>query len=122
VLKSVPLRMFANVIAYKDKSFATLDAMRCGRLHCFSDTWERASVDFLKSGGFIVSDKVPLVKQKSLIMWGRNDEILEPSTALRFQECLPDSELKWIEDCGHVPHLGKWKLFISIAELIRMRM
>ena len=50
--------MFANLIAYKDKSYATWDAMRCGRLHCYSESWERASVSFLKSGGFVVSDKV----------------------------------------------------------------
>ena len=43
VLKSTPLRMFANYIAYKDKSFATLDAMRNGRLHCLLDGWEDAS-------------------------------------------------------------------------------
>ena len=107
VLKSVPLRMFANLIAYKDKSFATWDAMRCGRLHCYTDSWERASVSFLKSGGFVVSDKVPLVKQQSLVLWGRNDEILEPSTADKFREQLPNGRVQWIENCGHVPHLEK---------------
>ncbi len=107
VLKSVPLRMFANLIAYKDKSFATWDAMRCGRLHCGAASWERASVSFLKSGGFVVSDKVPLVRQESLVLWGRNDEILEPSTADKFQEQLPNGRVQWIEDCGHVPHLEK---------------
>ena len=47
------------------------------------------------------------MKQKCLVLWGRNDEILEPSFALRFQSTLPDNELIWIEDCGHVPHLEK---------------
>ena len=108
VLKSVPLRMFANLIAYKYKAFATWDAMRCGRLHCFSASWERASVSFLKSGGFVVSDKVPRVTQPTLVLWGRNDEILEPSTADKFREQLQDCRgLRWIEDCGHVPHLEK---------------
>ena len=108
VLKSVPLRMFANLIAYKDKGFATWDAMRCGRLHCFSASWERASISFLKSGGFVVSDKVPRVTQPTLVLWGRNDEILEPSTADKFLEQLPNCRgLRWIEDCGHVPHLEK---------------
>jgi len=52
VLKSWPLRMFANVLAYKDKSFATWDAMLCGRLHCEIPFWMDASVNFLKSGGY----------------------------------------------------------------------
>lgn len=107
VLKSWPLRMFANYIAYADKSFATWDAMLVGRLHCFVETWEDASVSFLKSGGFIVSEKVSRVQQETLVLWGRKDEILEPSTAERFQATLPRNQLQWIEDCGHVPHLEK---------------
>jgi pimeloyl-ACP methyl ester carboxylesterase len=53
-----------------------------------------------------VSPSVPLVQQDTLLIWGRNDEILEPSTAFKFVEQLPKcKELKWIENCGHVPHL-----------------
>ena len=58
VLKSKPLRMFANYIAYYDKSLATDDAMNIGRLHCLLDTWDDSSVKFVQSGGFTVSDKV----------------------------------------------------------------
>jgi pimeloyl-ACP methyl ester carboxylesterase len=108
VLKSTPLRMFANYIAYKDKAFATWDAMLIGRLHCLLDTWEDTSVAFLLSGGFIMSEKVAEVNKETLVIWGRNDEILEPSTAFKFQEILPQcKDLRWIEECGHVPHLEK---------------
>lgn len=105
VLKSTPLRMFANLLAYRDKRLATLDAMRVGKLHCLVDSWEQASVGFLKSGGFVVSDKVARVRQETLLLWGRNDEIIEPSTAQRFVETMPRCRLQWIEECGHVPHL-----------------
>jgi pimeloyl-ACP methyl ester carboxylesterase len=37
VLKSQPLRMFANYISYTDKSYASMDAMRIGRLHCLME-------------------------------------------------------------------------------------
>eukprot|EP01035_Chromulina_nebulosa_P018610 gene18610-24339_t len=57
VLKSQPLRYYANTISYYDKKFANWEVMRIGRLHCFTDSWERASIDFVKSGGFVVSDK-----------------------------------------------------------------
>lgn len=108
VLKSEPLRMYANKISYSNpKRFATSDAMRIGRLHCFTSSWEDASVSFLKSGGFIVSNSVPLISQETLIIWGRNDNILEPSTALKFQQVIQNNKLQWIEDCGHVPHLEK---------------
>lgn len=105
VLKSTPLRMFANYIAYSDKALATPDAMKIGRLHCLLPSWEKNSVQFVLSGGFVVSDKVPRVVQETLVLWGRNDEILEASFATKFEEILPSGRLQWVEDCGHVPHL-----------------
>jgi hypothetical protein len=51
--------MFANYLSYTDrKKFATWDAVNIGRLHTLIDGWEGAAVDFLKSGGFVLSDKV----------------------------------------------------------------
>ena len=59
--------MFANYLSYKDKSFATYDAMLVGSAHCTTDSWDRASVNFLLSGGFLVSDNVKRVKQVIII-------------------------------------------------------
>lgn len=105
VLKSWPLRMFANVLAYKDKKFATWDAMLCGRLHCETPLWMDASVDFLKSGGFVVSDLVSQVSTPSLVIWGEDDAILSPATAEQFREAIPTADIRYIPSCGHVPHL-----------------
>ena len=42
----------------------------------------------------------------SLVVWGRQDEILQGEEfASKFIDTLPDGELQWIEECGHVPHL-----------------
>lgn len=79
----------------------------CGRLHCYSPYWERASVDFLRSGGFIVSSNVAKVAQPTLVVFGANDDILDKSFPLRFQQELPSNELFIVEECGHVPHLEK---------------
>ena len=43
--------------------------------------------------------------QRSLVLWGRDDEILDPKYASRFAEEVPNSELRWVEKCGHVAHL-----------------
>ena len=43
----------------------------------------------------MVSDKVPLVLQKCLVLWGRNDEILEPSTADKFEQLLPNGRVRY---------------------------
>ncbi|EKX36514.1 hypothetical protein GUITHDRAFT_78864 [Guillardia theta CCMP2712] len=107
VLKSKPLRMFANKIAYSDPDrWGTEDAMRIGRLHCLTGGWEEAMIGFMNSGGYHLSDKVSQVTKETLVLWGRDDKILEPSKyAERFIADIPSSSLQWVDKCGHVPHL-----------------
>lgn len=49
-------------------------------------------------------------------MWGRNDEILEPSYAARFEQTLPNCRLRWVEQCGHCAHLEQPEL--AAAEIL----
>jgi pimeloyl-ACP methyl ester carboxylesterase len=107
VLKSVPLRSSANQMSYFDKeTYATDDAVRVGRLHCLQDGWSNALVSFMQSGGFSPSAKVPTIQAPSLVLWGRQDGILDGSEfANKFVDQLPNAQLRWIEECGHVPHL-----------------
>jgi pimeloyl-ACP methyl ester carboxylesterase len=44
---------------------------------------------------------------KVLVLWGRNDQILEPKYAQQFVDTLPDARLTWLEDCGHCGHLER---------------
>jgi pimeloyl-ACP methyl ester carboxylesterase len=37
------------------------------------------------------------------LIWGKDDKITPPEVAVEFNELLPDSELHWIEHCGHAP-------------------
>jgi pimeloyl-ACP methyl ester carboxylesterase len=106
VLRSVPLRSSANTMSYADPgTYATEDALRVGRMHCLRDGWEDALVSFMRSGGFTPSAQVARLYYPSLVLWGRQDTILEKEFAQRFLDVLPDPELRWVEDCGHVPHL-----------------
>jgi pimeloyl-ACP methyl ester carboxylesterase len=109
VLKSVPLRQSANKMSYFDPTtFATDDAMRIGRLHCTREGWSDALVSFMLSGGFSPSLKVAAIEAPALVLWGRQDGILDGKEfANKFVETLPNAELRWIEECGHVPHLEK---------------
>ena len=106
LLRSWPLRWYANKIAYYDpKTFATADALRVGRLHCVRPEWMRASLSFMNSGGYSTASRIPDVACPALIVWGREDRILSPSYAEKFLKDLRQSELAWIEQAGHVPHL-----------------
>lgn len=78
VLKSEGLRESANKMSYYDKeTFATDDALKTGRIHCFQEGWEEAQLSFIKSGGFYPVQKVKDVSQKTLVLWGRQDGILD---------------------------------------------
>jgi len=60
----------------------------------------------MQSGGFSPSQLVPQVQVPSLILWGRQDGILDGTEfAPKFLETLPNAELQWVENSGHVPHL-----------------
>jgi pimeloyl-ACP methyl ester carboxylesterase len=78
VLRSIPLRNSANQMSYFDKeTFATEEAQVIGRLHCLRDGWSDAMVSFMQSGGFSPSSKVPTINSPSLVLWGRQDGILD---------------------------------------------
>ncbi|GAX16172.1 hypothetical protein FisN_3Hh347 [Fistulifera solaris] len=107
VLKSIPLRSSANQMSYYDKAtYATDEAVIVGRVHCLQDGWSDALVSFMQSGGFSPSSKIPKIQAPTLVLWGRQDGILDGAEfAPKFLESLQDARLQWIEECGHVPHL-----------------
>jgi pimeloyl-ACP methyl ester carboxylesterase len=106
ILKTKMLRNAANQMAYSDRgTFATEDAMRVGQLHTFQPQWADATLSFMKSDGYKVAKRVSTISQRTLVLWGRDDEILDPKYASRFAEEVPNSELRWVEKCGHVAHL-----------------
>ncbi|PIN03097.1 2-hydroxy-6-oxonona-2,4-dienedioate hydrolase [Handroanthus impetiginosus] len=48
-----------------------------------------------------------MVKQKTLIIWGENDQIIDDKLAVRLHCELPNAIIRQIPDCGHIPHVEK---------------
>ncbi len=46
-----------------------------------------------------------------LLIWGLDDKITPPEVALHFHDFLPNSEIKFIENCGHVPTIEQSQVF-----------
>ena len=44
---------------------------------------------------------LPKMNTPTCIIWGKNDSVTPPNVAEEFDELLPDSELFWIDKCGH---------------------
>ena len=43
------------------------------------------------------------IKQPTCLIWGNNDTITPPFVAKEFQKLIPNSELHFIDKCGHAP-------------------
>ncbi|KAL0813256.1 hypothetical protein Bca101_069699 [Brassica carinata] len=78
-----------------------------GRLHCLYPWWEDAAVSFMTSGGYNVTSLIKKVSQKTLIVWGEDDQIISNKLAWRLHGELPNATVKQISDCGHLPHVEK---------------
>ena len=48
-----------------------------------------------------MSKDLPKMQTPTCIIWGRNDNVTPPEVAEDFHRLLPDSDLYWIEKCGH---------------------
>lgn len=105
-LSNPKIRQKISINAYHDRSFASLDAQLCAALHLKSQGWHQALIAFTKSGGYSsFGEKLSEIKQPTLILWGESDRILGTGDAYKFKEAIAQSQLIWLKDCGHVPHL-----------------
>jgi len=94
--------------AYYDPKFVSVDALLCAALHLEMPRWHQALISFTKSGGYPpFGQKLSQIQQPTLILWGKDDRILGTKYAHKFEAVIPNSQLIWIDDCGHVPHLEK---------------
>ncbi len=44
---------------------------------------------------------LPTMTTPTCIIWGKQDNVTPPDVAIEFHELLPDSDLYWIDKCGH---------------------
>ena len=45
------------------------------------------------------------IRCPTLIIWGREDGVIPPLAALRFEADIPNAKLHVFEECGHAPHI-----------------
>ena len=50
-----------------------------------------------------LGEEVSQIKQPTLLIWGNNDAITPPFVGREFQRLIPNSELHFIDKCGHAP-------------------
>ncbi|MDY6939981.1 MAG: alpha/beta hydrolase [Cyanobacteriota bacterium] len=105
-LRRPQVRRNISQTAYYDKKLNSLDAQLCAALHLEMPGWHEALVSFTKSGGYgSFRDRLGQLETSTLVIWGENDKILGTKDAGKFERAIANSQLVWVEKCGHVPHL-----------------
>ena len=63
-----------------------------------------------------MADDLPKMETKTLIIWGRQDVVTPPNVGDDFHSLLPNSDLIWIDKCGHAPMMEHPNDFNLIME------
>ena len=63
-----------------------------------------------------MAKELPKMKTPTAIIWGEDDSVTPPNVAEEFNQLLPDSNLYWIEKCGHAPMMEHPDRFNEILE------
>ncbi|MBS1687416.1 MAG: alpha/beta fold hydrolase [Bacteroidetes bacterium] len=63
-----------------------------------------------------LGDELKDIKTPACLIWGKNDTITPPMVADEFHKLLPNSELHWIDKCGHAPMMEVPGEFNTILE------
>ena len=63
-----------------------------------------------------MANELPKIKTPTAIIWGKQDTVTPPSVAKEFHELLPNSNLYWIDKCGHAPMMEHPQKFNTILE------
>lgn len=50
-----------------------------------------------------LGDELNDIKVPTCLIWGKNDTITPPMVAEEFHKLIPNSEVHWIDKCGHAP-------------------
>ncbi len=61
-----------------------------------------------------MSNDLPNILAETAIIWGENDSVTPPEVADEFKKLLPNSQLFWIENCGHAPMMEHPEKFNSV--------
>jgi pimeloyl-ACP methyl ester carboxylesterase len=95
--------------AYKNPDLINDDTLCCRDLHIEMANWKESLITFTQSGGYQAFKLQQLGKigQPTLILWGDSDRILGTKDGEKFRQAIPQSQLIWIPDCGHIPHVEK---------------
>lgn len=69
-----------------------------------------------------LGEELNAIQQPTLLIWGNNDIITPPFVAREFQRLIPNSELHFIDKCGHAPMMEQPEEFNAVLHKFLKKM
>lgn len=63
-----------------------------------------------------LGDKLHQIKAPTLLVWGKQDNVTPPFVGEKFHELIANSQLYFLDECGHAPMMEKPEEFNTILE------
>ncbi|MDX2133157.1 MAG: alpha/beta fold hydrolase [Saprospiraceae bacterium] len=63
-----------------------------------------------------LGDKLQNIKAPTLLIWGKQDNVTPPFVAEKFHELIANSQLHFLDECGHAPMMEKPAEFNAILD------
>lgn len=63
-----------------------------------------------------MADELPNITMPTCLIWGRNDTVTPPNVAEEFHQLIPNTDLFYIDECGHAPMMESPAKFNTILE------
>ena len=63
-----------------------------------------------------LAEELHQIKQPTMLIWGKNDIVTPPFVAEEFKKLIPNSQLQFIDKCGHAPMMEVPNEFNIILE------
>ncbi|MFT4752655.1 MAG: pimeloyl-ACP methyl ester carboxylesterase [Salibacteraceae bacterium] len=63
-----------------------------------------------------MAEDLPNIQTPTCLIWGQQDSVTPPEVGKEFNKLLPNSEIFWMDKCGHAPMMEKPEEFNTIYE------
>jgi len=64
-----------------------------------------------------LANELPSIVAPTLLVWGKQDSITPPFVAEKFEELIPNTQLHFIDKCGHAPMMERPEEFNEVLDV-----
>jgi pimeloyl-ACP methyl ester carboxylesterase len=104
-MKELVSRVFYNKQLFMSDAF--INASMAARINAGDGHTIRSITESIIRREDFLDNRLSVIKQPTLVIWGREDGLLPLADGQRFQKEIPGAQLLVFEQCGHVPQVEK---------------